>query len=92
ARRIHERVCQGGVTAADVDQWREQIYVINDWVTPAARAFSDALGEGSRFILNLLIAVNLGTAVVLILLALLRVRRLIVQRRVFADALQLEKE
>ncbi len=28
----------------------------------------------------------------LILLALLRVRRLIVQRRVFADALQLEKE
>ncbi|KPW58253.1 Sensory box/GGDEF domain/EAL domain protein [Pseudomonas caricapapayae] len=92
ARRIHERVGQGGVTAADVDQWREQINVINEGVTPAARAFSDALGEGSRFILNLLIAVNLVTAVVLILLALLRVRRLIVQRRVFADALQLEKE
>ncbi|PBP96181.1 PAS domain S-box protein, partial [Pseudomonas congelans] len=92
ARHIHERVGQGAVSAAEVDQWREQINVINEGVTPAARAFSDALGEGSRLILNLLIAVNLVTAVVLILLALLRVRRLIVQRRVFADALQLEKE
>ncbi|MFH7457020.1 hypothetical protein, partial [Pseudomonas syringae group genomosp. 7] len=52
----------------------------------------DALGVGSWFILNLLIAFNLLTAVVLIVLALLRVRRLIVQRRVFADALQLEKD
>ncbi|RMR62553.1 Sensory box/GGDEF domain/EAL domain protein [Pseudomonas syringae pv. actinidiae] len=92
ARHIHDRVGEGGVSAAEVNQWRVQINVINEGVTPAARAFSDALGEGSRFILNLLIAVNLVTAVLLILLALLRVRRLIVQRRVFADALQLEKE
>ncbi|NAT38874.1 PAS domain S-box protein, partial [Pseudomonas syringae pv. actinidifoliorum] len=92
ALHIHDRVSQGDVTSAEVDQWRVQINVINEGVTPAAKAFSDALGEGSRFILNLLMAVNLFTAVVLILLALLRVRRLIVQRRLFADALQLEKE
>ncbi|RMT56536.1 Sensor y box/GGDEF domain/EAL domain-containing protein [Pseudomonas coronafaciens pv. atropurpurea] len=92
AQHIHERVIQGAVTPADVEQWRVQINVINDGVTPAAKAFSDALGEGSRFILNLLIAVNLVTAIVLIVLALMRVRRLIAQRRLFADALQLEKE
>ncbi|RMQ75809.1 Sensory box/GGDEF domain/EAL domain protein [Pseudomonas syringae pv. tomato] len=92
ALHIHERVSRGDVGSAQVDQWRVQINVINEGVTPAAKAFSDALGEGSRFILNLLMAVNLFTAVVLILLALLRVRRLIVQRRLFADALQLEKE
>ncbi|RMS15539.1 Sensory box/GGDEF domain/EAL domain-containing protein [Pseudomonas coronafaciens pv. coronafaciens] len=92
AQHIHERVIQGDVTPADVEQWRVQINVINDGVTPAAKAFSDALGEGSRFILNLLIAVNLVTAIVLIVLALMRVRRLIAQRRLFADALQLEKE
>ncbi|MBL3621388.1 EAL domain-containing protein [Pseudomonas syringae pv. actinidiae] len=92
ALHIHDRASRGDVTSAEVDQWRVQINVINEGVTPAAKAFSDALGEGSRFILNLLMAVNLFTAVVLILLALLRVRRLIVQRRLFADALQLEKE
>ncbi|MCR8722271.1 diguanylate cyclase, partial [Pseudomonas syringae] len=92
ALHIHDRVSLGDATSAEVDQWRVQINVINEGVTPAAKAFSDALGEGSRFILNLLMAVNLFTAVVLILLALLRVRRLIFQRRLFADALQLEKE
>ncbi|SDX49059.1 diguanylate cyclase/phosphodiesterase with PAS/PAC sensor(s) [Pseudomonas syringae] len=92
ARQIHARVTQGNVSPAEIARWRVQINDINESVTPAARAFSDALGEGSRVILKLLVAVNLITAVLLILLALLRVRRLIAQRRLFADALVLEKE
>jgi hypothetical protein len=31
-----------------VQHWKAQIFAINDGVTPAAKAFSDALGEGSR--------------------------------------------
>ncbi|MCD5996883.1 EAL domain-containing protein [Pseudomonas sp. CDFA 602] len=92
ADQIHDRVREGAVSPAESEQWRARINAINEGVAPAARAFSDALGEGSRFILKLLVAVNLVTAIVLILLALLRVRRLIAQRRLFADALQLEKE
>ncbi|MBC3955311.1 EAL domain-containing protein [Pseudomonas triticifolii] len=92
AGQIHTRIREGEVRPAEVEQWRAQINAINEGVAPAAKAFSDALGEGSRFILRLLIGINLVTAVVLILLAFLRVRKLIAQRRLFADALQLERE
>jgi PAS domain-containing protein len=61
-------------------------------VTPAAKAFSDALGEGSRVILRLLLITNLATALGLIALALLRTHKLLAQRHAFADALQQEKE
>lgn len=61
-------------------------------MTPAAKAFSDALGEGSRVILRLLLITNLATALGLIVLALLRTHKLLTQRHEFASALQLEKE
>jgi hypothetical protein len=35
-----------------VAQWKARIVAINDGVTPAAKAFSDALGEGSRALLG----------------------------------------
>lgn len=92
AAHIHQRIGEGGGTAAETEQWRQRINDINEAVTPAARAFSEALGEGSRFILRLLIIVNLLTAVVLIMLAVLRVHMLLVQRRVYARALQVERE
>ena len=92
AQQMHTRISRGSVTNDDVRGWKSQINAINEGVTPAAKAFSDALGEGSRFILRLLLITNLATAVVLILLALLRTHKLLTQRHAFASALQLEKE
>lgn len=92
AQRLHERIAAGEATDADTLDWRREITEINESVTPVARAFSDALGEGSRDILRLLLVINLATAVVLILLALLRTHKLLAQRHAFADALQVEKE
>ena len=92
AQQMHTRISLGSATNDDVRGWKSQINAINEGVTPAAKAFSDALGEGSRFILRLLLITNLATAVVLILLALLRTHKLLTQRHAFASALQLEKE
>ncbi|MFW9270543.1 MULTISPECIES: EAL domain-containing protein [unclassified Pseudomonas] len=92
ARQMHRSITAGEVTENDVRGWKAQIFAINDSVTPAAKAFSDALGEGSRFILRLLLVTNFATALGLIVLALLRTHKLLAQRQVFANALQLEKE
>jgi len=92
AQQMHQGIASGDASSADILEWRRQITAINESVTPAARAFSDALGEGSRGILRLLLVINLVTALVLILLALLRTRKLLAQRHAFADALQVEKE
>ncbi|MCS3466851.1 diguanylate cyclase (GGDEF)-like protein/PAS domain S-box-containing protein [Pseudomonas sp. JUb42] len=92
ARDMHERIASNQASPADLLDWREQIVAINEGVTPAARAFSDALGEGSRAILRALLLFNLLTAIGLILLALRHTHKLLAQRRAFADALQLEKD
>jgi hypothetical protein len=46
------RALQWPVDAGTVAQWKARIVAINDGVTPAAKAFSDALGEGSRALLG----------------------------------------
>ena len=92
AQKMHAAIQANQATPADVARWKSHIFAVNEGVTPAAKAFSDALGEGSRFILKLLIVVNLTTAFGLILLALLRTHKILAQRRDFAEALQLEKE
>ncbi|MCQ6258044.1 EAL domain-containing protein [Pseudomonas sp. Q11] len=92
ARQMHSRIAAGEVSEADIRGWKAKIFAINDSVTPAAKAFSDALGEGSRVILRLLLVTNFATALGLIVLALLRTHKLLAQRQVFANALQLEKE
>ncbi|WP_223466063.1 EAL domain-containing protein [Pseudomonas sp. GL-RE-26] len=92
ARDMHQHIAGGPVSGVDVQRWKEQIFAINDGVTPAAKAFSDALGEGSRVILRLLLVTNLATALGLIALALMRTHKLLKQRHAFADALQVEKE
>jgi len=92
AQDMHERITLNQVTEADMARWKAQIFAINEGVTPAAKAFSDALGEGSRVILRWLLFTNLATALGLIALALLRTHKLLAQRHAFADALQLEKE
>ena len=92
AHEMRQVIGANQATDADIKRWKADIFAINEGVTPAAKAFSDALGEGSRFILNLLVAVNLATALGLILLALLRTHKILAQRRAFAEALQMEKE
>ncbi|MCV4271759.1 EAL domain-containing protein [Pseudomonas capsici] len=92
ARTIRSRIAEGAVSPGEALQWHARINAINDAVTPVAKAFSDALGEASRFILWLLLIINPLTALVLILLALLRTRKLLEQRHIFAHALQLEKD
>lgn len=92
AQEMHQRFVAGQASAVEVEGWKAEIFAINEAVTPAARAFSDALGEGSRLILRLLLVVNLATALGLIVLALLRTHKLLAQRHAFADALQQEKE
>ncbi|WP_130932375.1 EAL domain-containing protein, partial [Pseudomonas sp. Sample_24] len=92
ARDMHEHITAHPTSAADIQRWKAQIFAINDEVTPAAKAFSDALGEGSRMILRLLLLTNLATALGLIVLALMRTHKLLKQRHEFADALQLEKD
>ncbi|AMB85239.1 PAS domain S-box protein [Pseudomonas agarici] len=92
AQQMHQAISSKMATTSDIQHWKSQIFAINDGVTPAAKAFSDALGEGSRVILRLLLITNLTTALGLIILALLRTHKLLAQRHAFADALQLEKE
>ncbi|MGO4323160.1 MULTISPECIES: EAL domain-containing protein [unclassified Pseudomonas] len=92
ARQMHSSITAGQASEADIRGWKARIFAINDSVTPAAKAFSDALGEGSRFILRLLLVTNFATALGLIVLALLRTHKLLAQRQVFANALQMEKE
>lgn len=92
AQEMHRDILANQATSADIHAWKERIIAINDSVTPAAKAFSDALGEGSRMILRLLLITNLATALGLIALALLRTRKLLAQRHAFANALQVEKE
>lgn len=92
AREMHSAINADEVNPNDVRQWKAHITAINEGVTPAAKAFSDALGEGSRMILRLLLITNLATALGLIVLALLRTHKLLTQRHAFADALQAEKE
>ncbi|MCF4995007.1 EAL domain-containing protein [Pseudomonas syringae] len=92
AQEMHERIEANVASPADIQDWKRRIFSINDAVTPAARAFSDALGEGSRMIMRLLLFTNLATALGLIALALLRTHKLLKQRHAFAEALQLEKD
>ena len=75
-----------------MDRWRARIVSINEGVTPAAKAFSDALGEGSRMLLRMLMITNLATALFLISIAWRRSSKLLAQRQAFAQALQAERE
>lgn len=92
AEQMHQNIDAGTASAAQLQAWKAQIYAINLQVTPVEKAFSDTLGEGSRFIQRLLLAANVLVAVVLILLATLRTLKLLQQREAFDLALRTEKE
>ncbi|PYC22917.1 EAL domain-containing protein [Pseudomonas mosselii] len=92
AQQMREGFAGGAIDPHQVANWKARIVAINDGVTPAAKAFSDALGEGSRMLLKVLMLTNLATALFLIAMAWRRSSKLLAQRQAFASALQEEKE
>ncbi|MGF6393870.1 EAL domain-containing protein [Pseudomonas plecoglossicida] len=92
ANEMRDGFAKGQATPARVSAWRARIVAVNEGVTPAAKAFSDALGEGSRMLLRVLLITNLATALFLITIAWHRSSKLLAQRQAFASALQEEKE
>ncbi|WP_188036536.1 EAL domain-containing protein [Pseudomonas sp. EZ-C24] len=92
ATEIHSSFSSGQPTPEQVNEWKARIATINEGVTPAAKAFSDALGEGSRVLLKVLLISNLLTAIFLITMAWRRSSKLLSQRQAFASALQAEKD
>lgn len=92
ADQMYAGISTGQASTAQIRRWTEEIHAINLRLTPAAKAFSDTLGEGARAILSLLLLTNALTAALLILLAVRRTRKLLAQRQAFENALQAEKE
>ncbi|TIT86547.1 MAG: diguanylate cyclase, partial [Mesorhizobium sp.] len=89
---IHRKVAEGRVSSDQVGAWKAEIHRLNDEIGPLSKAFSDSLGEGSRFINIALTLANLATAALLILLAVWRTRKLLAQRQAFQNALNAERE
>lgn len=54
SHEIHRRTTDGTADAATRQRWQDAIHEINAGVTPAARNFSESLGESSRQIVPLL--------------------------------------
>lgn len=92
ADKLHVEIASGQTSAQDMARWTAQIHAINVRLTPAAKAFSETLGEGARLIQQLLLIANIGAAALLILLAARRTGKLLNQRQTFENALQTEKE
>ncbi|MBV7540521.1 EAL domain-containing protein [Acidovorax sp. sic0104] len=72
--------------------WQATIRDINAGVTPVARSFSEALGDSSRHIVQVLMWLNAGMAAALILLTLWHTHTLLAQRRRIEQALGAERE
>ncbi|MDF2388022.1 EAL domain-containing protein [Nostoc ellipsosporum NOK] len=89
---MHEELVKGPASRARINDWKTQIRQLDSQITPLSKAFSDSLGEGSRFIRMLLTFANLVTAALLILLAVWRTRKLLAQRQAFQSALNAERE
>jgi len=71
---------------------KAQIFRLNEQVTPLATAFSLSLGAGSRAIKSFLTIGNIVSTAILIALIIWHVRKLLIQRARFEDALISEKE
>ncbi|TPK94393.1 EAL domain-containing protein [Mesorhizobium sp. B2-4-14] len=89
---MHETLSKGPASLAEISAWKTQIHQFDREISPLSKAFSESLGEGSRFIKMLLTFANLVTAALLILLAVWRTRKLLAQRQAFQLALNTERE
>ncbi|WP_425318116.1 EAL domain-containing protein [Pseudomonas nitroreducens] len=92
ADEMSAKIRANDVRPGDLSYWNSRIQAINDGVTPAAMAFSAALGQGSRMIMWVLLVTNGLTGLALILLAVWRTRKLLHQQRAFESALDTERE
>ncbi|PJI97702.1 diguanylate cyclase/phosphodiesterase with PAS/PAC sensor(s) [Acidovorax sp. 69] len=92
SHEIHQHNTAGTADAQARERWQTTIREINAGVTPAARNFSDALGESSRHIVLLLMWTNMGMAVILIMLTLWHTHGLLAQRRRAELNLEAERE
>lgn len=79
------------VTAQEIIAWRHQISAINNTVMPLAKQFSASLGDNSRRLGNLLLLVNLLTALVLSALYWFSVRRAIAESIRATSELEVER-
>lgn len=89
---MHATLSKGKASPAEINAWKTDIHQLDRQISPLSKAFSDSLGEGSRFIRVLLTFANLVTAALLILLAVWRTRKLLAQRQAFQLALNTERE
>ena len=89
---MHRRYLEGPASVEQIASWKAEIHRLDHQIGPLSKAFSDSLGEGSRFIKMALTLANLLTAALLILLAVWRTRKLLEQRLAFQSALNAERE
>jgi len=75
-----------------IARYRDELFRLNARLTPLATAFSSSLGMAGRGIARVLIFANLVVPLLLIALAVLRIRRPLLQRQQFEHELLTEKE
>jgi diguanylate cyclase (GGDEF)-like protein/PAS domain S-box-containing protein len=89
---IHGELSSAPSSAERAEFRKQQIDLIDRRLAPFASAFSENLGEGSRFIASVLTVANLLTAVLLGFLIVWHTRKMLKQRLIFENALKVEKE
>jgi hypothetical protein len=82
----------GNISRENIATWKREIDLINQGVTALTRAFSDSLGQSSRNIVWLLLALNGALAIGLVSLWVWNTWRLILLREQVQDGLNSEKE
>ncbi|WP_287879781.1 EAL domain-containing protein [Aquitalea sp.] len=92
AERLHSGFNHGYISDDELQVLRRRIVEINEELKPPARAFSEVLGEGSRFATTLLLWLNLLAGSALLLLTVRQVRALLRQSARFQAELNAEKD
>jgi hypothetical protein len=92
AERLHSGFNHGYISDDELMVLSRRIVEINEELKPPARAFSEVLGEGSRFATTLLLWLNLLAGTALLLLTVRQVRVLLRQSARFQAELNAEKE
>ncbi len=78
-------------TWPDRDAWKNELYTINERLTPLTWAFSGVLAETSRKVTSWLIVLNLTVGLMMVALAVLATRKLILQREKVEGVLRSEQ-
>ncbi|SMH35936.1 EAL domain-containing protein [Mesorhizobium australicum] len=79
------------ISRAQMDAWISRVDALDREINPLTLQYAEALGRGSRAITYTLFGVNVVSALLLILLAVMRTRGLLIQRAGFEVALIAER-